>query len=38
MESLHYRFEHGQRPLAAQPQLVGVVSSGNLEVLIEPAA
>lgn len=38
METLHYRFEHGQRPLAAAPQLVGVVSSGNLEVLIEPAA
>ena len=38
METLNYRFEQGQRPLAAAPQLVGVVSSGNLEVLIEPAA
>ena len=37
METLNYRFEHGQRPLAAAPQLVGVVSSGNLEVLIETA-
>ncbi|HEU4852037.1 MAG TPA: malonate decarboxylase acyl carrier protein [Telluria sp.] len=38
METLHFRFENGQRPLAATPQLVGVVSSGNLEVLIEPAS
>jgi malonate decarboxylase delta subunit len=38
METLNFRFEHGQRALAAPPQLVGVVSSGNLEVLIEPAA
>jgi len=37
METLHYRFENGRRQLAAPPQLVGVVSSGNLEVLIEPA-
>ena len=37
METLNFRFENGRRPLAAQPQLVGVVSSGNLEVLIEPA-
>ncbi|MFC5460968.1 malonate decarboxylase acyl carrier protein [Massilia niabensis] len=37
METLHFRFENGRRQLAAQPQLVGVVSSGNLEVLIEPA-
>ena len=37
METLHYRFENGRRALAATPQLVGVVSSGNLEVLIEPA-
>ena len=37
METLNYRFENGRRQLAATPQLVGVVSSGNLEVLIEPA-
>ena len=37
METLHYRFENGRRALATTPQLVGVVSSGNLEVLIEPA-
>ena len=37
METLNFRFENGRRALAAQPQLVGVVSSGNLEVLIEPA-
>jgi malonate decarboxylase delta subunit len=37
METLNFRFENGRRQLAAQPQLVGVVSSGNLEVLIEPA-
>ncbi|MFC5512037.1 malonate decarboxylase acyl carrier protein [Massilia jejuensis] len=37
METLHYRFENGRRPLQATAQLVGVVSSGNLEVLIEPA-
>jgi malonate decarboxylase delta subunit len=38
METLHFRFENGQVPLSASPQLVGVVSSGNLEVLIEPAS
>ncbi|MES2257549.1 MAG: malonate decarboxylase acyl carrier protein [Pseudomonadota bacterium] len=37
METLNYRFEHGTRHLAQPPQLVGVVSSGNLEVLIEAA-
>ncbi len=37
METLTYRFEGGQRPLPGQAQLVGVVSSGNLEVLIEAA-
>ena len=37
METLNYRFEQGRRQLAAPPQLVGVVSSGNLEVLIETA-
>lgn len=37
METLNYRFEQGQRRLAAAPQVVGVVGSGNLEVLIESA-
>ncbi|MYM39318.1 malonate decarboxylase acyl carrier protein [Duganella qianjiadongensis] len=37
METLNYRFEHGSRALTAQPQVVGVVGSGNLEVLIEAA-
>lgn len=38
METLVFRFENGQRHVQASPQLVGVVSSDNLEVLIEPAA
>jgi malonate decarboxylase delta subunit len=37
METLKFRFDQGTRDSAARPQLVGVVSSGNLEVLIEPA-
>ena len=37
METLNFRFEHGQRQLPATAQLSGVVSSGNLEVLIEAA-
>ncbi len=37
METLQFRFEQGSRPLAGMAQLVGVVGSGNLEVLIEPA-
>lgn len=37
METLNYRFEGGQRPLSGMPQLVGVVGSGNLEIMIEPA-
>ena len=32
-----YRFENGSRSLPPQAALVGVVGSGNLEVLIEPA-
>lgn len=35
METLTYRFENGSRSLPAGPQVVGVVGSGNLEVLIE---
>ncbi|EGF32570.1 Malonate decarboxylase delta subunit [Oxalobacteraceae bacterium IMCC9480] len=38
METLTYRFEHGKRRIPARPELVGVVGSGNLEVLIEAAA
>jgi malonate decarboxylase delta subunit len=37
METLNYRFENGTRSLATPAQMVGVVGSGNLEVLIEPA-
>jgi malonate decarboxylase delta subunit len=37
METLVFQFEHGARQLPAQSQLVGVVGSGNLEVLIESA-
>jgi malonate decarboxylase delta subunit len=35
MEKLSYHFGGGTRALPAQGQVVGVVSSGNLEVLIE---
>jgi len=38
METLNFRYEGGTRPLGRYPQLVGVVGSGNLEILIEPAA
>ncbi|MFL9925942.1 malonate decarboxylase acyl carrier protein [Herbaspirillum lusitanum] len=37
METLNFRFDSGQRKLKPAPELVGVVSSGNLEVLIEAA-
>lgn len=37
METLNFRFENGSRQITPPPQLVGVVSSGNLEILIEPA-
>jgi malonate decarboxylase delta subunit len=37
MEKLTYRFEGGSRALPSQAQVVGVVGSGNLEVLIESA-
>lgn len=37
METLTFRFENGTCKAKAPPQIVGVVSSGNLEVLIEPA-
>ena len=38
MESLHYEFTGTRRVAAFAPVLVGVVGSGNLEVLVEPAA
>ncbi len=37
METLHYEFVGHQRLTTFAPVLVGVVASGNLEVLIEPA-
>ena len=37
MEHLHYRFSGGRRLAAGKAEVVGVVASGNLEVLIEPA-
>ena len=36
MENLQFHFEGGRPRGVKQSQLVGVVSSGNLEVLIEP--
>jgi malonate decarboxylase delta subunit len=38
METLHFTFSGGSRCIMPTPSLLGVVSSGNLEVLIEPAA
>jgi len=38
MESLVYEFAGTRRAAAFAPVLVGVVGSGNLEVLVEPAA
>ena len=38
MERLHYRFTGGAPLASGQARLVGVVGSGNLEVLIEPVA
>ncbi len=35
MENLHFEFKDGERTQTGAPVLVGVVSSGNLEVLIE---
>jgi malonate decarboxylase delta subunit len=37
MESLEFRFNGGRRASAANACIVGVVASGNLEVLVEPA-
>jgi malonate decarboxylase delta subunit len=38
IESMHFEFDGHRRPAAFTPVLVGVVGSGNLEVLVEPAA
>ena len=38
MERLHFRFAGHRVPGRFTPVLVGVVGSGNLEVLLEPAA
>jgi malonate decarboxylase delta subunit len=37
VETLNFRFEHGRHRLPPVAQLSGVVSSGNLEVLVESA-
>ena len=37
MESLHFTFDGGRVPAPFAPTLVGVVASGNLEVLVEPS-
>jgi malonate decarboxylase delta subunit len=36
MERLHFTFEGGTNRPGKRPRIVGVVASGNLEVLIEP--
>ncbi len=38
MERLQYRFSGGRAVAVGEPRLVGVLGSGNLEVLIEPSA
>ena len=38
MEQLHYSFAGQHRPALFPPVLVGVVGSGNLEVMVEPAS
>jgi malonate decarboxylase delta subunit len=38
LEKLHFDFDHGRAVPAFAPVLVGVVGSGNLEVLLEPDA
>ena len=37
METLHFEFDGGRALQPFAPTLVGVVASGNLEVLVEPA-
>ena len=38
METLHFAFDGGRALAPFAPALVGVVASGNLEVLLEPAS
>jgi malonate decarboxylase delta subunit len=38
METLHFAFDGGRVLAPFAPALVGVVASGNLEILVEPAA
>jgi malonate decarboxylase delta subunit len=38
MENLHFAFDGGRVLAPFAPALVGVVASGNLEILVEPAA
>jgi malonate decarboxylase delta subunit len=38
METLHFTFDGGRVLAPFAPALVGVVASGNLEVLVEPTA
>lgn len=38
MEKLNFAFDGSTAPAASAPVLVGVVGSGNLEVLVEPKA
>ncbi len=37
MEHLRFEFDDGSRELPGLPQIVGVVGSGNLEVMLEAA-
>jgi malonate decarboxylase delta subunit len=37
METLHFRFDNGRAMTPAAPCIVGVLGSGNLEVLVEGA-
>ncbi|WP_310461623.1 malonate decarboxylase acyl carrier protein [Sphaerotilus sp.] len=38
IEAMHFEFDGHRRPTAFTPVLVGVVGSGNLEVMVESAA
>ncbi|MDZ7857704.1 malonate decarboxylase acyl carrier protein [Sphaerotilus sp.] len=38
IESMQFEFDGHRRPAAFAPVLVGVVGSGNLEVMVEPAS
>jgi malonate decarboxylase delta subunit len=36
METLHFKFNRGKASKAVEAIVVGVVSSGNLEIMVEP--